>query len=127
MPPCSGNGECLQQCGGHGHKGHSTLIGGTTATDVYCKSECAHNCQLVECNNYILCGQKRPKWVLNTSKGICLDCRSKQQSVINECPGPSSIMCCCFCYDDEEHNIPSEICRCGHREHWNSIGETHKN
>jgi len=30
--------------------------------------------------------------------------------------------CCCICFDDEEYEIPSKICSCGHREHEKHIG-----
>ena len=30
--------------------------------------------------------------------------------------------CGCICFDDEEHEISSETCRCGHRDHIKSIG-----
>ena len=30
--------------------------------------------------------------------------------------------CCCICYEDEEHEVPSEVCSCGHRNHKHLIG-----
>ena len=30
--------------------------------------------------------------------------------------------CMCICFDDEEYEISSETCRCGHREHTKIIG-----
>ena len=41
-----------------------------------------------------------------------------------ECTGRGECFdqCCCICCDDEECEIPSEICSCGHREHKKFIG-----
>jgi len=32
--------------------------------------------------------------------------------------------CCCTCYEDEEWEIPSDVCICGHRNHTYLIGGT---
>lgn len=104
---CEGRGECLQQCSCGcyddeeyeipsaictcGHRGHAKLIGGTTECDVYCKNDCPHNCDLVECHNFRMCGQKRPKWLLYCHNGMCMDCKLsigkiKFLDVKDDCP-----------------------------------------
>lgn len=30
--------------------------------------------------------------------------------------------CCCICYEDEEYEVPSEVCSCSHRDHTHLIG-----
>ena len=90
MSSCNGRGDCIQQCGcscyydedfnipcevcSCGHRNHTKMIGGDSESDVYCKSECAHNCNLVECHNYKMCGQKRPQIILDSHNGMCMDC-----------------------------------------------------
>ena len=107
MSTCTGLGECLQQCGcgcfddeddkitstvcSCGHRDHLKFIGGTTDCDIYCKSECPHNCQLVECHNFRLCGQKRPQWLLYCHNRMCPDCaimigRVKFLDLKGDCP-----------------------------------------
>jgi hypothetical protein len=58
---CQGDGMCLQQCS---HKRHNG----------YCPSNCQHRCQLVECHNFKMCGQKRPQSLLECYNGMCMDC-----------------------------------------------------
>jgi hypothetical protein len=58
MSSCCGNGECLKQ---------------KNLTE-YRKTKCSHNCNLVECYNFKLCKQMRPRWVLNCDNGMCKDC-----------------------------------------------------
>jgi len=55
---CTGLGDCLEQ---------------KNLTEYYI-SHCVHKCQLVECHNYRLCGEKRPKWLLNCDRGMCKGC-----------------------------------------------------
>lgn len=89
MSSCSGRGSCIQQCfcGCYdeetdiydeictcGHRNHTQLIGGPTECDVYCQEECPHNCHLVECHNFKLCGLKRPREILDCHNGMCLNC-----------------------------------------------------
>jgi hypothetical protein len=90
MSSCEGRGDCIQQCGCGcyddedweipsiictcGHRNHTKLIGGDSECDTYCKSECPHNCELVECHNYKMCGQKRPQKLLDSHNGMCMDC-----------------------------------------------------
>jgi hypothetical protein len=40
------------------------------------------------------------------------------------CNGDGSCIqqCCCICYEDEECDVPSEVCTCGHRSHIKIIG-----
>lgn len=78
MPSCEGRGECIQQCSHRGHNG-------------YCKSECPHNCKLIECHNYRLCGAKHPQRFLDCHNGMCLNCaimfgRIKFLDKKDECP-----------------------------------------
>lgn len=90
MSSCTGNGDCLVQCLCEcfnneeceiptaictcGHENHQKFIGGSTIFDVYCKSDCPHKCQLIECKNYTKCGQKCPQWLLNCDGGMCKGC-----------------------------------------------------
>lgn len=90
MPSCNGRGSCIQQCicccyedeeyevpseaCSCGHRNHTHLIGGTTVYDIYCKKDCPHNCQLVECHNFRLCGKKDPQELLDCHNGMCSDC-----------------------------------------------------
>lgn len=104
---CNGRGTCIRQCCcicyddeycnvpsevcTCGHRNHTHLIGGTTEADVYCKQECSHNCELVECHNYRLCGEKNPQWLLDCNNGMCHHCavmigKIKFLDVKEECP-----------------------------------------
>ena len=90
MSTCEGRGDCIQQCCctcfkdkecnvpseicSCGHRNHTRLIGGDGECQIYCKKECPHNCKLVECNNYRMCGQKRPQNILDCHNGMCIDC-----------------------------------------------------
>ena len=90
MTSCKGRGDCIQQCicicfedEDHDipsevcscvHRNHTHLIGGTTECDIYCQTECLHNCHLVECHNYRFCKQKRPQHILDCHNGMCMDC-----------------------------------------------------
>jgi hypothetical protein len=91
MSNCEGRGDCIQQCCcicyedeedevpsevcSCGHRNHTHLIGGTTEFDVYCqKKECLHNCHLVECHNFRMCGQKRPRNILDCHNEMCSNC-----------------------------------------------------
>jgi hypothetical protein len=92
MTSCSGYGDCLRQCWCecfddeefdipsavctciHGNKDHQKLIGGGSDCDVWCKSDCIHNCQLVPCHNYQMCGTKLPQWLLYCDSGMCRGC-----------------------------------------------------
>ena len=74
MELCNGRGSCIQQCFGRSHRNHTKLIGGTREYDIYCKKECTHNCQLVECHNFRMCGKKYPQQVLDAHNGMCVNC-----------------------------------------------------
>ena len=87
---CTGRGDCITQCCcicfededyevpsevcTCGHREHIKIIGGDSEWDVYCKTECIHNCALVDCYNYKLCGQKRPQNILDCDNDMCKDC-----------------------------------------------------
>lgn len=107
MTFCSGRGECLLQCYcvcfddedddipssicSCGHRHHQKLIGGSTEYNLYCKNDCPHECQLIECHNYRMCGQKRPQRLLDCDGGMCKDCaitigKIKFLDVNEECP-----------------------------------------
>jgi Ring finger domain len=58
MSSCCGNGECLKQ----------------VKMNVYSRTNCSHNCNLIECHNFKLCKQKRPQWVLDCDNGMCKYC-----------------------------------------------------
>lgn len=64
MASCSGNGECLIQCG---HKLHNG----------YCPSTC---CTPVECRNFSYCRKHLPKWVADHNNNMCVDCSAKMGS-----------------------------------------------
>lgn len=125
MASCNGQGDCLHQCICEcfdadnedvpseicicGHRDHPKLIGGTDYYDSYYKSDCPYNCQLVRCHNYRLCGQTRPKWLLNCDGGMCKDCalkigKIKFLDVKDDCPiclnNKDIIQVCCG-----KHNI----------------------
>lgn len=107
MSECKGNGTCLEQCCCTcyddeecaipsavctcGHRDHEHLTGGPGEFDIYCRSECPHNCELVKCHNYKMCGIKEPKWVLNCDHGMCHNCavyfgRMRFLDVKDDCP-----------------------------------------
>jgi len=66
---CSGKGECIKECV---HKQHIKMEYGEKG---YCPSICKHKCQPVKCIFWSSCKQKRPKHILESSKGQCFDCR----------------------------------------------------
>lgn len=75
MSECKGDGSCLEQRG----------------INSYSNSECSHNCQLVECYNYKICGKKLPQWALNCHNSMCADCaimigKIKFLDEKNDCP-----------------------------------------
>ena len=90
MSHCEGRGDCIQQCycGCYedeendilsefcscGHRNHTKLIGEDSEHQIYCKTDCLHNCELVECHNYRMCGQKRPQLLLDSHNGMCMNC-----------------------------------------------------
>ncbi len=90
MSSCNGRGSCIQQCVCScyedeeedipsnicrcSHRNHTKLIGGTTESDIYCKNECSHNCHLIECHNFRMCGKKYPQQVLDCYNGMCPNC-----------------------------------------------------
>lgn len=88
MASCHGRGDCIQQCVCScyddedvssevctcGHRNHTKFIGGGSEYEIYCKTACTHNCELIECNNFRMCGQKRPQLLLDSHNGMCMDC-----------------------------------------------------
>lgn len=75
MSGCQGEGSCMTQ---------------VTLTR-YSNNSCPHNCQVVECHNFKMCSQKRPKWVLDCHNGMCMDCainygKLKFLTENNDCP-----------------------------------------
>lgn len=107
MSSCTRRGECLQQCGCScyeneesdilseictcGHRSHTRLIGGSDYYNQYCQTECPYNCKLIECHNFILCGQKRPQQILDSHNGMCMDCAVMYGKIIflidkDDCP-----------------------------------------
>lgn len=63
---CDGKGRCIQECK---HKQH---IRSDYGANGYCPSSCAHKCIPERCRT---CSQRRPRWILDGSKGQCFDCR----------------------------------------------------
>jgi hypothetical protein len=107
MSSCNGRGSCIHHCAcicyedeefeiplevcSCEHRNHIHLIGGADESDVYCQKECPHNCQLVECHNFKLCGKKRPQELLDCHNGMCINCaimigRIKFLDEKNDCP-----------------------------------------
>jgi hypothetical protein len=90
MVHCNGFGECIKQCccvcyddEEHtiiskeckcGHRKHTKMFVGPLKTDIYCKDECEHECQLKRCHNFKICSKKRPQWFLNLYNGLCFNC-----------------------------------------------------
>lgn len=57
MSSCKGRGECLEQ----------------RNEFEYTRVDCSR-CELQECHNFKVCGQKRPQWVLHCNSGMCINC-----------------------------------------------------
>jgi superfamily I DNA/RNA helicase len=66
---CKGDGSCIQQCF---HKPH---MNAAYAAVGYCPSSCKYKCVPQKCMFWEQCKQRRPKCVLDGSKGQCFDCR----------------------------------------------------
>ncbi len=105
MNSCNGRGFCFQQCGCYcyndddtpseictcGHRNHTTIIGGNTDCDIYCKRDCSYNCNLVECHNFRLCGKKQPQHILDCNNSMCINCavtigKIKNLNITDICP-----------------------------------------
>ena len=59
---CSGDGCCLLQ---------------VDCVNAYMKNAdiaCSHNCQPVQCPNYLICGRLEPEWLLYCHHGTCMNC-----------------------------------------------------
>ena len=63
------------------------------AENIYEQTACAFKCVLIECKNYKHCGQKRPKWLLEFHKQMCINCAAAEHSktivftdIQQECP-----------------------------------------
>ena len=80
MTTCQGRGECIQQCSCECYEDEECDIPSEVCScghrdhNGYCKSDCPHNCELVECNNYRLCGHKYPQHILDCNNGMCMNC-----------------------------------------------------
>ena len=136
MSSCNGRGSCIKQCVcicyddddyevlsitcTCGHRNHDYMIGGKNKEDIYCQTECIHNCQLIQCHNFTLCGKKYPQEVLDCHNGMCVDCAVMIGKVIflnkmDDCP---------ICMDHKEvitiscgkHNVCMEC--------WKQMSET---
>jgi len=66
---CNGDGKCIKQCL---HKPHLSSQYGAVG---YCPSSCVHKCVPQKCLFWSSCKQKRPKYILDGSKGQCFECR----------------------------------------------------
>jgi len=96
MSSCKGDGECLQQCDCDDtcnceQRHNTTMIGGNQEWEIYHRKECLHNCELVECHNFKLCGKMLPQWLLYCHNGMCIDCavsigRIKFLNQKDDCP-----------------------------------------
>jgi len=74
MASCKGDGDCFEQCGLPRECEHASHMDSGDTYFNYFKHECAHNCVLLKCQNFHMCGQMRPKWVLDCDNGMCNDC-----------------------------------------------------
>jgi hypothetical protein len=74
MIECYGNGSCFEK-NIHG---------------VYKNLSCIKQCKMVSCENYMLCKNARPKWVLECNNGLCGYCTMRigklTISSIDTCP-----------------------------------------
>jgi len=77
MDNCAGDGSCFQQCPHHGNLRHPKFYGGGRRP--YCKVDCTHDCQLVECR----CGLRYPQRDLNYRGGICFTCFIEDWAKVN--------------------------------------------
>lgn len=66
---CTGDGKCIKQCL---HKPHLNSQYGAVG---YCPSSCVHKCVPQKCLFWSSCKQRRPKYILDGSKGQCFECR----------------------------------------------------
>lgn len=107
---CKGDGTCLNQCCGCmcfedeeceiqseictcPHSTCVILDGGPTECDKYCNSNipCPHNCKLVKCELYDICGISEQQWMLNAHEGHCIQChisygRIRKTDKTEDCP-----------------------------------------
>jgi len=81
MSSCEGRGNCITQCSCDCYHDEECEIpsencscGHRNHVQGYCKVDCPHNCELVECHNYRMCGKKRPQNILDCHNGMCMDC-----------------------------------------------------
>jgi hypothetical protein len=58
MSGCQGDGSCMTQ---------------VTQTR-YSNNSCPYKCQVIECHNFKMCGQKRPQRLLDCHNSMCMDC-----------------------------------------------------
>ncbi len=67
---CSGDGHCLIQTSHSAPK-----YNGTKYDDMLCK----YDCKPIKCNNFIICGDTAPKYLLRltTGKNVCINCDQK--------------------------------------------------
>lgn len=123
MSSCNGKGMCIGQAGEECYEGNCDslhLTSGINQEDLYCRSNCSHNCQLVECHNFKLCGNKLPQILLDCHNGMCLNCAIEIGKIrfigeIDDCP---------VCIDEKEM---IEICCGKHKlclDCWKKMSET---
>lgn len=112
MSNCDGRGKCFIRCqclpsNSCEYKDIAKFIGGPE--DVYIKADgCVHNCQLIECYNYVLCEQKRPRYLLDQKCPLCYDCSKK----IGEIVFSGSEEFCSICTDYKPVIYCGEIKAC---------------
>jgi len=60
MTDCNGHGYCLRQ---------------SDSPCTYETTNCPHECKPIKCPNFKVCEYIAPKWIFNTNKDTCLNCR----------------------------------------------------
>lgn len=80
---CSGDGSCFENCWCYCYEddynmliqckicecGHRSHAGNCPP-----KKQCIYNCKLIECENFLFCGEKMPKWKWFEYQGLCINC-----------------------------------------------------
>ena len=72
MIDCSGDGSCLIQTNPYEYVSNPCYV-------------CSHNCQPVECPNYLVCDNHCLKWTIDCHNGKCVDCTVNRLGVLIRC------------------------------------------
>ena len=93
------NGEeigCECDCGCR-HKENCEWVNGIHKD---CKNNCLLNnhCELKKCNNFIICNEKDPQWLLNCHYGCCNEC----YQIYGPLNFLEDIKECCICFENKK-------------------------